>query len=558
MWALLGVAFVLGLVTAISPCVLPVLPVIFAAGTISSWRRNVAIVAGLACFFGGSTLLGHEVLTALGLPQDALNTAGIVLLLALAVGLIFEPVGRLLERPFSRFAVAPKVGASTRSGFLLGAGLGLVYVPCAGPVLAAISTASGNHRISWTAVAVTAAYVLGIAIPLLCIALASERLASTWSFVRTHARQVRQASGVLIGVMAILIATGVATDLATVVPGYDTTLQGDLVGPGVAKQLAGLSGEGVDKFLNADQGAAAASLPDLGRAPNFTNVTAWLNTPGGAPISLASLRGKVVLVDFWTYSCINCRRSLPHVEAWYHEYHRFGLDVIGVHTPEFPFEYVVSNVVTAAKSLGVTYPIDVDDGYGTWDAYHNNSWPSEYLIDQNGEVRHAVAYEGDYSTMEADIRALLEADGATNLPPPTDVPNRTPDSDQITQESYLGWYRLNNADNEVYPNKLTTYFLPSPLPGDLLAFGGQWTDDKYDAVAGAHAVLQLSYEADDVYLVLGGTGTVRVKVDGRPTEVLHVHGYPDLYTLLSGSSLTSGLLTLDVSKGVRAFDFTFG
>ena len=147
-----------------------------------------------------------------------------------------------------------------------------------------------------------------------------------------------------------------------------------------------------------------------------------------------------MLVDFWTYSCINCRRSLPHVEAWYRAYHKDGLVVVGVHTPEFAFEHVESNVAAAAKSLGVTYPIALDNNYGTWDAYNNQYWPAEYLIDQNGDVRHTSFGEGDYATTESDIRALLMAGGATHLPAPTDVPNTEP-TQATTPESYLGYQR---------------------------------------------------------------------------------------------------------------------
>ena len=558
MWTLLGLAVVEGFITAVSPCVLPVLPVVFAAGSTGGWRRSVAIVAGLCGVFGAATLVGQAVLSAIGLPDDALMDAGIAVLLVLAIGLLVDPIGRLLERPFSRLAVQPRVGASTRSGLVLGAGLGLVYAPCAGPVLTAVVVARGNHRLSWDAVALTAAYVLGAAVPLLALSLFSERLAATWSVVRQHAAAARRVAGAVVGAMAILIATGMLSSLQTSLPGYASSIEGSLSAPTACRLDTIGNGGSLRACELRMEKAELSGLPNLGAAPAFAKVTKWLNTPGGRPVPLSSLRGHVVLVDFWTYSCINCRRSLPHVEAWYREYHKYGFDVIGVHTPEFPFEYQVGNVESAIGPLGVTYPIAVDDAYGTWDAYHNNSWPSEYLVDQNGDIRHEVDYEGDYATTEQDIRLLLEARGATNLPPPTDVPN-TLSATPLTEESYLGWYRLNNdADGYLYQNVPFVYSLPSSLPADELGFGGTWSLDKFDAVADAHAVLELSYQAHDVYLVLGGTGTVRVAVDGHATAVLHVHGYPNLYTVLASPAYSTGTVTLDVSRGVRAYDFTFG
>ncbi len=174
--------------------------------------------------------------------------------------------------------------------------------------------------------------------------------------------------------------------------------------------------------------ASKTDLPNLGRAPNFTGITAWFNTPGDQPLSLSQLRGKVVLVDFWTYSCINCQRALPHVEGWYNDYRKDGLVVVGVSAPEFAFEHVVSNVESAAGHLGIDYPVAVDDNLATWNAYNNEYWPADYLIDPNGTVRAYDFGEGGYGQMESNIRMLLSANGVTDLPARTDVPDRTPTS----------------------------------------------------------------------------------------------------------------------------------
>jgi len=305
--------------------------------------------------------------------------------------------------------------------------------------------------------------------------------------------------------------------------------------------------------------ASKTNLPDLGRAPNFTGITAWFNTPGNLPLSLSSLKGKVVLIDFWTYSCINCQRSLPHVEGWYNDYKKDGLVVVGVSAPEFAFEHVVSNVESAAGNLGIDYPVAVDDNLATWTAYNNEYWPAEYLIDPTGVVRAYDFGEGGYGTMEGNIRMLLSANGVTDLPPRTDVPDKTPTSDAITPESYVGYSRLNNeVGSAVIPDKTVVYHQPSSISSNSLAFGGTWTVHSEEATAGSDATLGLHFTADDVYLVMGGHGTVGVSDNGRHLTTLTVDGIPKLYTLLSGNALQTGVLTLTMSPGVEAYDFTFG
>ena len=290
-----------------------------------------------------------------------------------------------------------------------------------------------------------------------------------------------------------------------------------------------------------------------------------LNTPGDKPLSLAQLKGKIVLVDFWTYSCINCQRSLPHVEGWYKDYSKDGLVVVGVSTPEFAFEHVVSNVKSAAASLGVDYPVAIDNNYDTWDAYNNEYWPAEYLIDQTGEVRAYDFGEGGYSTMESNIRDLLAGNGVTKLPPRTDVPNKTPTAN-LTQESYVGYSEQQSdpTDNGVWvgtpiaQNRAIVYRAPGTIGSNDLAFNGTWTVHSEEATAGSNASIDLHFTADDVYLVMGGSGTVDVTFDGRHLSTFSVGGVPKLYTLFSGSELQSGHLDIAISPGVQAYDFTFG
>jgi thiol-disulfide isomerase/thioredoxin len=452
---------------------------------------------------------------------------------------------------------------------------------------------------------VTLFYALGVTIPLLVLAVVAQRATTSWSSLRSHLPTVRKVAGVVLGVATLAIAFNWLGALQRDVPGYTSALEDHIESTGSAcTQLQQLSGEHQNQFAAAnahlegkkatcattDEGdsqsghlvagaktttttsttspstpqkasvfmASKTNLPDLGRAPDFTGITAWFNTPGNEPLTLSQLRGKVVLIDFWTYSCINCQRALPHVEGWYNQYKKDGLVVVGVSAPEFAFEHVVSNVESAAGNLGIDYPVAVDDNLATWDAYNNEYWPAEYLIDPTGIVRAYDFGEGGYGSMENNIRMLLSANGVTDLPPRTDVPDKTPTND-LTPESYVGDDRLDNAvGTAVVPNKAMVYHPPSTIPANSLAFGGTWTEHSEEATAGANATLGLQFTADDVYLVMSGDGTVGVSYNGKPLTTLKVSGIPKLYTLFSGSVLQNGTLTLTVSPGLEAYDFTFG
>jgi cytochrome c biogenesis protein CcdA/thiol-disulfide isomerase/thioredoxin len=560
---LIGVAFLAGLIIGISPCIVPVLPVIVATGAMSADRRRPYwVIAGLVASFTLTFLFAAEILSLLHLPEDLLQDLGIGLLIALGIGLVIPKVGEWLERPFTKVRTSGPVRGG--GGFVFGASLGLVFVPCTGPVLGAISTVGGDHRVGPTVFLMTIAYAIGASVPLFGLSELSRRAVGLFENVRSHLREVRIVSGVLMAASGIVIATGALDSLQSALPGYANSLQRSIEGSAsVHSRLEAIEGRHGSKLGNA-QPTVAANLMDYGNAPNFKGITAWLNTPGGKALSLSSLKGKVVLVDFWTYSCINCQRTLPHVEAWYNAYHRFGFDVVGVSTPEFAFEHVVPNVASAAKKLGVDYPIAVDDNYGTWNAYMNQYWPAEYLIDQQGVIRREEFGEGSYAGTETAIRALLEAGGATDLPPATEVANRTPTERELSPETYVGYSRLQDEDFIANPalevDRATDYQAPQPsqvlLPD--LAFGGTWTVNQEEATAGTGAELILAYEATDVYLVMGGSGTVGVSVDGHRMGTVDVSGVPGLYSLVGTSSEQSGTLELSFSPGVEAYDFTFG
>jgi thiol-disulfide isomerase/thioredoxin len=409
-------------------------------------------------------------------------------------------------------------------------------------------------------VLLTAAFAIGVAVPLLLFALAGQFLASRMPVVRAHATTVRRVTGAVLMVTAVVLALNLADGLQRAVPGYTDALTTHFeTTPSAARALAGVKGQS-DGGALANCTDASPVLQECGRAPDFTAISRWLDTPGGRPLTIAGLKGRVVLVDFWTYSCINCQRSLPHVEAWSKAYAPDGLTVVGVHTPEFAFEHVVSNITRAAAQLDVHYPIAVDNGYGTWNAYQNNYWPAEFLVDATGTVRHVDFGEGQYAQSETFIRQLLVAAHPTvALPPRTDVPDTGPQY-PTTPESYLGYHygEPNLAAESVHPDTVATYTPPTDPPQDTFALGGQWNVGSEGAVAGSGASLVLQFQGQNVYLVLGGNGTVPVSVDGRPIRTVVVGGEPTLYHLVGPGPYQRARLTLSVPPGVEAYDFTFG
>ncbi len=591
MVTLVLIGFVGGLITGISPCILPVLPVVFLSGGVQGGLqgartgrgRPYLVVLGLTLSFATFTLLGTVVLSSLPLPQDIIRWAGLAVLVLLGIGMLFPQVEALLERPFSR--IPQRRVAADRSAFVLGLALGAVYVPCAGPVLAAITVAGATGRIGGHTLVLTLAFAVGTALPLLAFALAGRGLAQRLSWFRSHRRRISTVAGVVVIALAVALTFNVTDIVQRTIPDYTTALNRALDKPqGANKALAGAQGQGQgegqgqgsaqdaksgsepsfalsDCVQSASTGEGSAGLQNCGAAPAISGIQQWLNTPGDAPVTPSSLKGKVVLVDFWAYSCINCQRAITHVDAWYSAYRADGLEVIGVHTPEYAFEHVPGNVAAGAKRLGIKYPVALDNDYKTWNSFGNQSWPAEYLIDSKGVVRHVGIGEGDYGGTEALIRQLLSAaDPDVMLPAATDVPDTTPTSAEQTPESYLGSERAGNyAGSTPLKPGTATFAYPASVPGDAFALTGTWTVADESLTSKAKAGIVLSFDADDVYLDVGGTGTITATVDGKTTSY-RVSGAPDIYTLVDRKATAGGQdrLTVTLSPGLSAYSFTFG
>lgn len=569
-----------GLITGISPCILPVLPVIFLTGgaqsaridlgnglavggthapAVSRWRPFL-VIAGLVVSFTVVTLVGSLVLGALGLPQDIIRWIAMAVLVLIGIGLIVPAFEHLLERPF---AFVPRRQVDTRrNGFGVGLALGAVFVPCAGPVLAAIIVAGSTGRVGWGTVVLTVSFAIGVAIPLLAFALAGRGLAERIKAFRTRERGLRITAGAAMILLAVGLALDVPQALQRLVPDYTAGVQRQLTDNEDARRALDLGGLVNDENRDLDQCSNGAEvLESCGTAPSLTGIDGWLNTPGGEAVDLADLRGQVVLIDFWAYSCINCQRSIPHVVAWDEAYRDAGLAVIGVHSPEYAFEKDRANVEAGARDFGITYPIALDNSLSTWTNYRNRYWPAHYLIDAEGTVRHIAFGEGNYAATEGLIRELLEnADPAVDLPAATEVADVTPDVGSTTRETFLGSSKdVNFAGPDAYGAGERDFSIPAPLADDSFALDGRWrVESQFATPSDGAAAIRLAFHAKEVRIVMGGSGRVTVKLDDGAVRTIDVGGTPRSYAAADGVTPGAHILAVTVEPGVEVYSFTFG
>ncbi|MEV4689167.1 cytochrome c biogenesis protein CcdA [Microbacterium sp. LWH3-1.2] len=563
-----------GLVTGISPCILPVLPVIFLTGGAQSARldgdgppvsrgRPFLVIAGLITSFTLVTLLGSLLLGALGLPQDVLRWAGIAVLVLIGIGLLVPRFEQLLEKPFQKLARRTEV-QNRGSGYGVGLALGTVFVPCAGPVLAAIIVAGSTGRIDAGTIVLTVSFAIGVAVPLLFFALAGRGLIERIRAFRTRERGLRIAAGVAMLALAVGLVFNVPQLLQRLVPDYTAGIQRDLTDNPGARRALDLGGLVTDENEELDECTNGAPvLESCGTAPRIRGIESWLNVPDGQAIDLADLRGEVVLIDFWAYSCINCQRSIPHVVAWDQAYRDAGLRVIGIHSPEYAFEKDAGNVAAGARDFGIMYPIALDNSLSTWTNYRNRYWPAHYLIDAEGTVRHIAFGEGNYAATEKLIRELLtDARPGTALPDPTDVADDTPEEGTHTRETFLGAAKdVNYGGDGAYRAGEGDYSLPASQRGDSFALEGTWrieTQYATPSVAGGGSI-RLRFHAAQVRMVLAGAGEVRVRLDDGEEQIVAVSGTPRSYAVADGTGDGDvHVLDVAVSPGVEVYSFTFG
>lgn len=563
-----------GLITGISPCILPVLPVIFLTAGAQSARvgetpeviqaprsRPYFVIAGLVLSFTAVTLVGSIILGFFSLPQATLRWAGVVVLVIIGIGMLSPRFEQLLERPF-QWLPRRKVDDGG-NGFGMGLALGAVFVPCAGPVLAAIIVAGSTGSIGVGTITLTVSFAIGVALPLLVFALAGRGLTERIRSFRKRERGIRITAAIAILALAVGLAFNVPQAIQRLIPDYTAGFQEDLASSDTAKRALDLGGLVTDENRELDQCTNGASeLESCGTAPSIRGIDGWLNTPNGDTIDLDDLRGEVVLIDFWAYSCINCQRSIPHVVAWDEAYRDAGLHVIGVHSPEYAFEKNEKNVADAAREFGIEYPVALDNNLSTWTNYRNRYWPAHYLIDAQGIVRHISFGEGNYDATERMIRELLkDADSDVTLPQTTDTKDTTPELGSTTQETFLGYSKdVNFAGPGEYGAGERSFTLPQSQQEDTFALNGDWRVDSQfvtPTTPDKTAAINLNYHATEVRVVVAGEGSLQVQ-DGAGSRTVKVSGTPRSYSLLGPESPQSGTLELKVPTGVEVYSFTFG
>jgi cytochrome c biogenesis protein CcdA/thiol-disulfide isomerase/thioredoxin len=578
--------FIAGAATALSPCVLPVLPIALSAGATGGRRRPLGIVAGLAVSFTFATVALVYVISAFGLPNDFLRKLAIAVLLGFGIVLMIPKLAARLEAWMSQFASRAGVAKGKGdggfwSGTAVGASLGLVYAPCAGPILAGVITVSASQSFSTGRLAVALSYGIGSAVVLYFLMLGGRKV------VRPLAQR---GVGLQIAMGAVMVVVALAmlgnydirfqNHIASSLPSFLVNPTKDLEDTASAKtalaEIRGDGGHGVGSEASGTAPETGADgklkkLPVLGVAPEFVGTEQWFNTPGEKPLTLKELRGRVVLVDFWTYSCINCIRTLPYLKAWDAKYRKDGLTIVGVHTPEFPFEREASNVESAIGENGIRYPVVQDNEQATWNAYGNQYWPAEYFIDAQGRVRYVHFGEGEYGEKEKVIRELLAEAGKPVKGRETRVRAVAPSATVTTPETYLGAARAERFTNAMLSPGSHDFTAPEALPANEFAYHGKWRISLESATAGAGASLDLNFGARRVYLVLGSPGQdrkVRVLLDGQPisnpdagTDVndgaVTVTGQR-LYNLVNLPRVGHHVLTLEPESGVVGYAFTFG
>jgi cytochrome c biogenesis protein CcdA/thiol-disulfide isomerase/thioredoxin len=577
--------FVAGAATALSPCVLPMLPIALSAGATGGRRRPLGIVAGLAVSFSFATVALVYVISALGLPDDFLRKLAIVVLLGFGIVLMIPKLAARLEAWISQFAsragIARAKGDGFWSGTAVGASLGLVYAPCAGPILAGVITVSASQSFSAGRLAVALSYGIGSAVVLYFLMLGGRRVVAPLAR-RGVGLQIAMGAVMVVVALAMLrdydvrFQNTIASDLPSFLVNPTEGLEDTAAAQSALAEIRGSSAHGIGARA-ADAGRVGAgpgpgsSLPVLGQAPEFVGNQRWFNTPGDRPLTLRDLHGRVVLVDFWTYSCINCIRTLPYLKAWDERYRKDGLTIVGVHTPEFPFEREASNVEAAIEENGIRYPVAQDNEQATWNAYGNQYWPAEYFIDAAGRVRYVHFGEGEYGEKENVIRELLAEAGRKVKGKETSVHAVAPSATVTTPETYLGAARAERFTNPVLSPGTHSFRAPASLPANEFAFHGRWRIALDSATAAGGSSLDLNFGARRVYLVLGSPGAdrkVRVSLDGQPISAAEagsdVHGGAvtvsgqRLYNLVDLPRVGHHVLRLEPEAGVMGYAFTFG
>ncbi|EKD85600.1 MAG: Redoxin protein [uncultured bacterium] len=553
---LLFFAFISGLVTILAPCIWPLLPIVLSSSLAGGKPKSLGITLGIMVSFSVFILSISYLVKLFGLDPNIIRLFAVIVLVIMGLSMIVPLISRILEGILSRFSGRFGQSFQKRSGFgggfITGCSLGIVWTPCTGPILATIATLAATTNLNTGIILVTIVYVMGLGIPLFFFSYGGGRLVARTRFVSGFTGRIQQVFGVLLLLTALAIYTNydkvLQVKLLDSFPSYTQFLIGLESNPAVKKQLNILKGnkEKTDEMIGKPFDMTDSNgLPNLGKAPEFVGINNWLNSK---PLTMSELRGKVVLIDFWTYTCINCIRTLPHVTGWYNKYKDQGFVVVGVHTPEFEFEKDTKNVENAIKQYKIDYPVAQDNDYATWNAYSNQYWPAKYLIDANGVIRYIHFGEGNYDETEKAIQDLLKEAGKNVSTSLQEMEDQTPRS-QNSPETYLGSERMQyltpNGKVEVGSYRFS---LPKNIPINHFSLGGEWDVMSEYSSSRKDSILEYNFQASKVFLVMRPG-------DDKPKQVkVYLDG--KLVTTGSGKDVTDGSITVDSDRLYELIDLT--
>lgn len=575
MGILLIFAFVSGLITIAAPCIWPLLPILLTSTATGGHRKPLGVVIGIISSFAVFTLTISYIIKIIPFDPNVLRLFAVVVIGLLGLTLLIPKLSSFLEGYVSRLSGKFSIqnqGNGLWAGLITGLALGIVWSPCAGPILATIATLAATSRVNSAIILVTFVYVLGIGIPLFLFATFGRFIFTKSRSISKYTGRIQQVFGVIMILTAVSIYTNfdktLQIKLLDLSPSYGNILTKFETSDKVKQQLDRLKGKTSES--NVDQN----NLFNIDSpASDFTGITNWLNLPGNKQdLTMSELRGKVVLVDFWTYTCINCIRTLPHVTSWYEKYKDQGFVVIGVHTPEFEFEKKSENVLNAIKQYKINYPVAQDNNYETWNAYSNQYWPAEYLIDAKGNVRRTHFGEGEYDQTEKAIQELLIESGKKINASLEQMPDQTPRM-RLSPETYLGSRRMQylvpNGRVEIGSYRFT---LSENTSVNHFSLGGDWDVMTEYSSSRKGSILEYNFAASKVFLVMrpGDSKPKRVKVylDGKLVtsesgkDVINGTATVDsdkLYELINLESWGNHTLKLEFQDaGTEVFAFTFG
>lgn len=509
MFILVVFAFLAGIVTILSPCILPVLPIVLSStigGKKTGISRPVGVVLGFIASFTFFTLFLSTIVKISGVSSSVLRTISVFVIAGFGISLLVPKFQIIIEKIFSRlsgFLPRSNIQSGFAPGLLIGFSLGLLWTPCVGPILASVISLAITGTVTFDAFVITIAYSLGTAIPMFLIMIGGQNMLQKVPWLLSNTARIQKAFGILMIITAIGIYYNVdrkfQTYLLDIFPQY---------------------GVGLTKFE--DNPLIKNNLKQVGQkkvsgpvAPEIIPGGIWFNSK---PLTIAELKGKVVIIDFWTYTCINCQRTLPYLKEWWKNYKDKGLVIIGVHSPEFEFEKDKNNLSKAITDFGLTYPIVQDNDFATWRAYENNYWPAKYIIDKDGVIRYTHFGEGAYNEAEKVIQDLLKEAGEKDIS--SEINNPTYQVQTKTPEIYLGFSRIDNfaSPEPIKKNVLATYTSPANLGSNQISYEGNWNVMEEYANPQKSAKLVLNFESKEVFLVMrakGNLSKIKVYIDDK-------------------------------------------